>query len=124
MQASGAEISPAKHGYAAASSGWFSERTAAYLASGRPAVAQDTGFSRFMPCGEGLLPFRGRDEAAAALAEVGVRYDVHCRAAREIAEELFDSRRVLPALVEDAMAAPISPRARSYVFPPLRSAPA
>jgi hypothetical protein len=76
-------------------SGWFSDRTAAYLASGKPAVVQDTGFSEDLPCGEGLFAFRTIDDAAAALVEIQRDYARHCRAARRIAEEHLDARRVI-----------------------------
>jgi hypothetical protein len=81
-------------------SGWFSDRTAAYLASGKPAIVQDTGFSESLPCGEGLLAFRTPDEAAAAVAAVNRDYERHCKAARRIAEEFFDSDKVLGGLLE------------------------
>ncbi len=76
-------------------SGWFSDRTAAYLASGKPVVVQDTGFSDDLPCGEGLMAFRTEDDAAAAIAEVMRDYPRHCRAARCIAEEHLDATRIL-----------------------------
>jgi hypothetical protein len=78
-----------------ARSGWFSDRTAAYLASGKPAVVQDTGFSEDLPCGEGLFAFRTIDDAAAALDEIQRDYARHCRAARRLAEEHLDARRVV-----------------------------
>jgi len=76
-------------------SGWFSDRTAAYLASGKPVVVQDTGFSEDLPCGEGLFAFRTIDDAAAAVEEIERDYRRHCLAARRIAEEHLDARRVL-----------------------------
>lgn len=76
-------------------SGWFSDRTAAYLASGKPAVVQDTGFSEDLPCGEGLFAFSTMDEAASALEAIERDYRRHCVAARRIAEEYLDARRVL-----------------------------
>jgi hypothetical protein len=100
IQASTGEFSVAKHGYVTSRSGWFSERSAVYLASGRPVVAQDTGFSRVLPVGEGLLAFSSPDEATAALDDVRTRYDRHWRAARELAAEHFDARNVLGALIE------------------------
>jgi hypothetical protein len=81
-------------------SGWFSDRTAAYLASGKPAIVQDTGFSETLPCGEGLLTFRSLDEAAAALEAVQQDYERHCKAARDVAESYFDSDKVLGAILE------------------------
>jgi len=76
-------------------SGWFSDRTAAYLASGKPAIVQDTGFSEQLPCGKGLMPFSTVDDAAAAVEEVNHDYGRHCTAARLLAEEYFDARRVV-----------------------------
>lgn len=99
-----AEFSVAKHGYVRARTGWFSERSAAYLASGRPALVQDTGFSEWLESGTGVIAFETLDEAVAGAAEISARYDEHCRAAREIAETHFDSRQVLSDLVERALA--------------------
>jgi hypothetical protein len=81
-------------------SGWFSDRTAAYLACGKPAIVQDTGFSESLPCGEGLLAFSTPDEAAAAVEAVDRDYERHCNAARQVAEEFFDSDVVLGGLLE------------------------
>lgn len=96
------EFSVAKHGYAAAWSGWFSERTAAYLASGRPALVQDTGFSDWLPTGLGVVAFTTAEEAVTGLSDVSGAYEPHCKAAREIAEEFFDARKVLSELIESA----------------------
>src|SRR5262249_28522515 len=71
LAGSGAEFCVAKPAYGSTRSGWFSARTAAYLATGRPAVVQDTGFSDILPCGEGLLAYRTADEARAAIRELG-----------------------------------------------------
>ena len=75
-------------------SGWFSERDACYLASGKPVVAQDTGFSNVLPTGEGLFAFRTMEDALAAIDEINRDYERHCKAARGIAEELFEARGV------------------------------
>jgi hypothetical protein len=104
IRASKGEFSVAKHGYVASRSGWLSERSAAYLASGRPVAAQDTGFTDWMAAGLGVVPFSTREEAAGAVARISGDYARHCRAAREIAEGCFDARKVLPALVEHALA--------------------
>ena len=101
IRASTAEIGIAKEGYVRSGSGWFSDRSAAYLASGRPVVAQDTGFGRALPTGEGLLTFTGVDAAAAAVEEVLSRPAAHATAARQIAEEALDSDRVLGALLDE-----------------------
>jgi hypothetical protein len=100
VRESKAELGVAKSGYVDSRSGWFSDRSAAYLASGRPVVAQDTGFGEVLPAGEGLLSFGDIDGAAAAVAAVESDYERHGRAARAIAEEHLDSRRVLPRLLE------------------------
>src|SRR6185503_21078804 len=100
---SAAELTVAKHGYVASRSGWFSERSAGYLASGRPVITQDTGFSELLPTGEGLLAFSTPDEALAAIEEVRRDPERHGRAAREIVEAEFDARDVLPRLLEDAL---------------------
>jgi hypothetical protein len=94
------EFGLAKSGYVAANCGWFSDRSACYLASGRPVVAQETGWSRWLPPGEGVLRFVEVEDAQAAVAAVGRDYDRHCRAARATAERYFDSRAVLPALLQ------------------------
>jgi hypothetical protein len=93
------EWSVAKHGYVITNSGWFSERSAAWLASGRPVVTQDTGFSRWLPTGAGLLSFTTAEEALAAIEEIDRRYEDHCQAAREIAATHFDSDTVLAELL-------------------------
>ena len=89
------EISTAKHVYVALHTGWFSCRSACYLAAGKPVVVQDTGFSNIIPCGKGVLSFTSMDEAAECLRLVESDYARHQDAARQIAEEYFDSERVL-----------------------------
>ena len=105
LSTSKGEFSVAKHGYVSSRSGWFSERTANYLASGRPVVVQDTGFSRVLPTGAGLLAFTSVEEAAAALKDVEARYALHQRAAREVAADHFDAGKVLRFLIARAMGA-------------------
>jgi hypothetical protein len=95
-----AEFCVAKHGYVATQCGWFSDRSTAYLASGRPVVVQDTGFSQFLPSGEGLLPWRRPDEARAAIRSLSRDYARHCASARGIVEAYFDSDKVLRHLLE------------------------
>jgi hypothetical protein len=97
------EFSVAKQGYVAARTGWFSERSLAYLASGRPVVIQDTGFSDWLPTGEGVLAFSELEEAVAQLEAAEHNYARHCRVARELAVEFFDSTVVLRSLIERAM---------------------
>src|SRR5262249_17311736 len=98
-----AEWSVAKHGYVAGRSGWFSCRSACYLAAGRPVVVEDTGFSSVLPTGEGIVAFSSPEEAVDTIRDVSARYDRHARAARALAAEYFDSDRVLTQLVEQAM---------------------
>jgi hypothetical protein len=105
LRQSRCEFGVAKHGYVVAHSGWFSERTAAYLASGRPAVVQDTGFSDFLPTGNGLWAFSDLDTAHHALNCVVADYESQCQATREIAAQFFDSENVLNALIEGAFKA-------------------
>jgi hypothetical protein len=100
VRASAAELGIAKEGYVVSRCGWFSDRSACYLASGRPVVAQRTGWEHVLPQGEGLLGFDTAAEAAAAFAEVAAEPGRHAAAARGIAEEHLDARRVLPALLE------------------------
>ena len=104
LAGSKAEFSVAKHGYVAGRCGWFSERSACYLASGRPVLVQDTGFTAWLPAGGGVLAFRSPEEAAAGVGEIDRRYEFHCRAARAVAEEYFDARKVLTSLLERARA--------------------
>jgi len=98
---SAGEWSVAKNAYVASRSGWFSCRTACYLALGVPAVVQDTGFSRWLPTGRGLLTFSTIDEAADAIARLAGDPQRHAAAARMIAAEFFDSDKVLNRLLEE-----------------------
>jgi len=98
-----AEIGIAKEAYVKGNSGWFSDRAAHYLASGKPVLAQSTGIERCLPTGRGLLTFTTPAEAAAAIEEVNRDYRAHCHAAREFAAEFLDHRKVLPEMVELAM---------------------
>ncbi|MBV8053680.1 MAG: glycosyltransferase [Deltaproteobacteria bacterium] len=79
--------------------GWFSERSLAYLASGRPVVAEETGFSERIPTGIGLLAFHDLSTAAAAIAEVDANYERHRRAARELVEAYFDWRKTVETIL-------------------------
>jgi hypothetical protein len=94
----------AKNGYVTGRSGWFSERSAVYLAAGRPVITQDTGFDKVLPVGKGLRSFTNVEEALDAIRDVESDRRGHGRAAREIAEEYFDSDKVLTAFVERALA--------------------
>lgn len=102
IQSSKGEWSVAKNGYVVGRAGWFSCRSACYLAAGRPVVVQDTGFGPVLPVGEGLLAFSSVDQAVAAIREVEGNYARHERAARDIAESYFDSDKVLSRLIEDS----------------------
>jgi hypothetical protein len=95
IQNSKGEFSVCKNVFVATNSGFFSERTAAYLASARPAVVQDTGFSDHLPCGRGLFAVRTAREAADAIGEISSDYRRHSRWARELAFEYLDTSRVL-----------------------------
>ena len=81
-------------------SGWFSERSACYLASGKPVVTQDTGFSNILPTGEGLFSFSTMEEALTAITTINADYHRHCESARAIAAEYFDAGRVAARLLE------------------------
>jgi hypothetical protein len=105
LQDSTGEFSVAKHGYVASHSGWFSERTACYLATGRPAVVQDTGFSRYLPCGSGLWAFDDLKSAAECISNATMNYRRNCQVARELAVEFFDSTKVLTRLLDRAYTA-------------------
>jgi GT2 family glycosyltransferase len=102
IQQSGGEIGIAKEGYVVTNCGWFSERSAAYLASGRPVLHQNTGFAAQIPVGAGLFAVDGVDDAVDSVHAVQRDYDRHSRAAREVAEAYFAPRQVLPALIEQA----------------------
>ena len=95
MQGSGAEFSVAQGVYVDTSSGWFSDRTAGYLASGKPALVQDTGLAGNYAVGEGLVSFRTLEEAIAGAERIGADYQAHSQAARALAERHFDSDKVL-----------------------------
>lgn len=99
VQASKGEIGLAKSGYVNSKSGWFSDRSACYLASGRPVVAHDTGLTDVLPVGDGLLTFGDTAEAAVAIESVAADYPRHCRWARAFAEDYLDARIVLDSLL-------------------------
>jgi hypothetical protein len=100
VRGSKAELCVAKSGYVNSRSGWFSDRSACYLASGRPVAAQDTGFGKSLPVGEGLLAYSSTETAAAAVIEIERDYDRHRAAARALAEEHLDASKVLPRLLD------------------------
>lgn len=89
------EFSVAHNRYVEFTTGWFSDRSALYLASGKPVLVQSTGLEGHLPTGKGLLTFTNKEEAAAGIESINHDYASHCRAARQIAEEYFDSNGVL-----------------------------
>ncbi len=99
IRGSAGELSVAKEQNVALRSGWFSDRTATYLASGRPAVIQDTGFGRALPTGQGLFAFSSQVQASAALELIDADYEQQCQAALEIAREHLRAEHVLGALI-------------------------
>lgn len=99
IQGSGAEFAVAKNIYVETRSGWFSDRSACYLASGKPVVVQDTDLAEHYPIGKGLLTFTTPEEALEAVQRVCADYETHARAARTVAERCFDSDEVLSRLL-------------------------
>lgn len=100
IYASSGEFSVAKETYVKSKSGWFSCRSACYLAAGRPVITQDTGWSGFIPSGEGLFAFDNIETAFQALIKVKGNIKKQSIAARQIAEEYFDSRKVLIKMID------------------------
>lgn len=100
VRGSRAEFGFAKTGYTESRSGWFSDRSACYLAAGRPVLAQETGFSQHVPTGLGLLAFESEEDAREGLEAIRSDYPSHAAAARELAEARFDSDRVLGRLLD------------------------
>jgi hypothetical protein len=100
IQRSRAEICVAKNMYVDTRGGWISDRSVCYLASGKPVLAQETGFSETLPSDAGLISFSTLDEAVAGVEEIEARYEHHSAAARKVAEEYFDSDLVLTDLLE------------------------
>lgn len=94
------EFTVAKEQYVKPRTGWFSDRSVCYLAAGRPVVTQETGFSKFIPCGEGLFGFSTFEEAAERLDAITLDYQRHSRAATAVAREYFDARAVVRRVVE------------------------
>lgn len=101
VRGSRAEWTVAKDQNVRLRSGWFSERDVCYLASGKPVIAQDTGFSNYLPTGEGLFAFTTIEESLAAIEAINSAYRRHCLAARSIAEEYFDAQKVAARLLAD-----------------------
>jgi hypothetical protein len=89
-----------RHGFAVTWSGWFAERSIAYLATGRPVMALDTGFSAVLPTGDGLFAFASPDAVRDAVENIESAYEYHCHKARELAVEYFDAKKVLSAMLD------------------------
>src|SRR5690606_1306205 len=106
VQASAAEFSVAQGIYVETNSGWFSGRSARYLAPGRPGVVQATGVGGHLPTGEGLVAFSSLNEAVAGADAIARDYRAHAEAARSIAETYFDSDKVLGRVLEEVGVAP------------------
>lgn len=100
IQQSRGEFSVAHNRYVEFSTGWFSDRSALYLASGKPVLVQSTGIESSLPTGKGLLTYRTLEEAVEGVEEINGNYLQHCRAAREIAEDYFDSDKVLSEVLD------------------------
>jgi hypothetical protein len=99
IRSSRAELCCPKPIYRDLRTGWFSDRSACYLASGRPVLAEDTGSGDWLPTGHGLVAFRDEGEALAGVAEIDGNYAHHAQAARDLTEAYLDSRRCLPAML-------------------------
>ena len=102
IQGSKGEFTVAKDQYVRLHTGWFSDRSACYLAAGRPVITQETGFSRLYGGGKGLFAFQTPEDVVAAVGEINGDYAAHCRAAAEIAREHFEAETVLRSLLEVA----------------------
>jgi hypothetical protein len=102
IQRSRGEFTVARDQYVRPRTGWFSDRTACYLAAGRPVITQDTGFGKFVPTGRGLFAFTTIDDVLAAVDAIERDYAGHCRAAYEIADEYFGAERVVGSLMTRA----------------------
>ena len=101
-RAAAGEFTVARDQYVRANTGWFSDRSACYLAAGRPVITQETGFSKFFPNGKGLFGFRTMDDILRAVDAIQSDYAGNCRAARDIAAEYFAAEKVVGSLMERA----------------------
>ena len=102
IQRSRGEFTVARDQYVRPRTGWFSDRSACYLAAGRPVITEDTGFGKFIPTGRGLFAFTTMDDILAAIDAIESDYEGHCRAARDIAETYFGAERVVGSLMSRA----------------------
>jgi hypothetical protein len=99
IQGSGAEFMVAKNMYVETRCGWLSDRSLCYLASGKPVLAQDTGWPALYPSGDGLVAFGTLEQAEAGARSIAGDYARHAKAARALAEQYFDSQRILTKLL-------------------------
>jgi hypothetical protein len=102
IQQSRGEFTVARDQYVRPNTGWFSDRSACYLAAGRPVITQETGFSKYLPTGNGLFEFRTMDDILRAVDAIESDYEGNCRAAREVATEYFAAEKVVGSLMERA----------------------
>ena len=102
VQSARGEFTVARDQYVRPKTGWFSDRSACYLAAGRPVITQETGFSKFLPTGKGLFGFKTMDDVVRAVDAVEADYEGNCRAAREIAAEYFAAEKVVGSLMQRA----------------------
>jgi hypothetical protein len=102
IQRSRGEFTVARDQYVRPRTGWFSDRSACYLAAGRPVITQETGFSKFLPTGKGLFAFHTMEDVLAAVDAIEADYEGNCRAAREVAREYFAAEKVVGSLMERA----------------------
>jgi hypothetical protein len=102
IQNSRGEFTVARDQYVRPNTGWFSDRTACYLAAGRPVITQETGFSKFLPTGKGLFGFKTMDDILKAVDTIENDYAGNCHAAREVAAECFAAEKVVGRLMERA----------------------
>jgi hypothetical protein len=102
IQSSRGEFTVARDQYVRPNTGWFSDRSACYLAAGRPVITQETGFSKYLPTGRGLFGFTTIDDVISAVETIESDYQTHSRAAREIAADYFDARKVVAGIMDQA----------------------
>jgi len=102
IRASRGEFSVAKDLNVRLATGWFSDRSACYLAAGRPVIVQDTGFRRTLPTGAGLLAFHSLEQATDAVRAVCDAWPLHAAAAQRLAAQHFAATWVLGALLSRA----------------------
>jgi hypothetical protein len=102
IQGSRGEFTVTKEQVVRPRTGWFSDRSASFLAAGRPVITQETGFSKFLPTGKGLFGFLTVEEILAAVDTIQSDYEGSCRAALEIARDYFEAEKVLGKLMSDA----------------------